>query len=400
MNKLLAIADDFSGAYDIAMQLEKYGITTLLSKETSNNLKDEKAYIFNSNTRNSTPDITYSKIKEFLISRDNSRYDIYYYKIDSMLRGNFCFGIKAIEESIHFDLIAINPSYPELNRTIQNGVVLYQNKPINTTDVLFDPGSPVIESSIENMLKRFFPNNSQHIYLDELRDPDTKIGNSNKIISCDSVTDDDLDIMLHKCMKNKIRILWVGSIGLIQALLRKKIKQKPTLTIMGSVCEMTRTQTHYALEHNIKVIFIDISLFMQEKNDEIYVQKALNYIQQEKDVLICTAIKEDHIMAITDKINKSNVLNRINQILIQTSIKIIDRGNVDRIFITGGDTASCFFEMKFGQYPHFIKEIAPSIPLTKIKNQEGKIYKIAFKSGHVGDERTILHCIKKLKEEL
>src|SRR5699024_7966678 len=66
-----------------------------------------------------------------------------YKKIDSTLKGNFGTEIKAAANVYKPDFIVIAPAFPDMGRTTIEGIHYINGKPLNKTEVVNDPKTPV-----------------------------------------------------------------------------------------------------------------------------------------------------------------------------------------------------------------------------------------------------------------
>lgn len=148
---IIVIADDFSGAAEIAGIGLRFG----LSVEVQTNF-DAKSFsdlvIIDSNTRSVDQAEAGSRIK--LIAGELKKLEIewIYKKIDSLLRGHIITEAKAILDIIAQKNILLIPANPGMGRTISKGKYYIDGVPIHKTDFLMDPNFPRRSENVLEML--------------------------------------------------------------------------------------------------------------------------------------------------------------------------------------------------------------------------------------------------------
>lgn len=192
MEKVLVIADDFSGAYDVGMQMKNQGFDISI---TDGKIDEEigDAYIYNSETRKASKEEAYEVIRAFGNEIDISAFDIIYKKIDSTLRGNIGAEICALDDANRFDLIIVAPAYPELARIVLNEIVYINGVPIMDTDLLWDPESEIISNNLKELIENEIGEEIEHIDIDRLRKDKNLFNVTKRIVSFDSISNEDLE---------------------------------------------------------------------------------------------------------------------------------------------------------------------------------------------------------------
>ena len=297
-------------------------------------------------------------------------------------------------------MIVVASAYPALSRIVLNEIVFLNGNPVTQTDIALDPECSGCKENIKEILEEGLKERVEHVDINKLRKSEyLKENNKLRIISFDTILDDDMDIIISKYVREHKKILWVGSIGLMQALLRYVCHMKTTLSIVGSVSDISREQIEYAEQRGVYVVFIDIKEILNEHSSRKYCEVALHNIKAGRDVIICTTRKREDVISGVE-IKREKIMRLINIKLADLAIDILNRVSVEGVLITGGDTANCLIRKLADTYPQIITEVMPSIPLTLLKTKEQECLKVIIKSGHVGDKETIFYCINKLKENI
>ncbi|MCD8296435.1 MAG: four-carbon acid sugar kinase family protein [Prevotella sp.] len=175
-NKTVVIADDITGAAEIAGVALQHGVSATLTtnissipkKNNSDKLNSKNAATLNSNSAALLPD---SDI--FIVATDtrsgseedarkvigqiaNGLKDFdcqIFKKTDSILRGHIVAELQTLIDIIGFDCALLLPQNPSKGRIISNGRYFINNIPLDKTDFRNDPEFPAHSSYIENLLK-------------------------------------------------------------------------------------------------------------------------------------------------------------------------------------------------------------------------------------------------------
>lgn len=286
-----------------------------------------------------------------------------------------------------------------------NGISLLDGVPISSTDIVYDPRNCVGEDNIKNLFKSELNEEVQHFSINEIRQKSFNISTDTKrILSFDAISDDDIDIVVKSIVNLQKKILWVGSIGLAEAILRVLYPVKPVLCVVGSVSDITREQVNYAISKGTSLIHIDIASLIKGLDVNIYIDEAVKKINSGKDVILYTSVKQSDVFKAINEAQKISMRNEelfefINITLSKITAKILEKTTVSGIFLTGGDMAESFVKNNSIKNPKIVGEILPSILTILIDRGNNMILKVALKSGHVGKDDTLYYCINKLKEK-
>ncbi|MEM2263606.1 MAG: four-carbon acid sugar kinase family protein [Nitrososphaerota archaeon] len=414
--KSIIIADDFTGANDTAAQFSKFGfssITILKFESLKRLLKKYDVIAIDTESRSLDPETSYEilfkigrSIKEISISNNV----LIYKKIDSTLRGNIIEEIKGLYDALNPDVIIFAPAYPKQGRITINGIHMVNGIPINQTIFGKDLRTPVKSSNIPSIFMQIFDNNYKHILLEELRSNElSKIINNYKVLSFDIENDNDIKILVEKLfkIKNKRKIIWVGSAGLAEYIAYNIIKRKirPFLIVIGSPNEITKNQVRKFLnELGGYLILINIKNLIENFNNELKrvvseISKAFNSLL---DIIITTSYDEKQFndsKEIASKMNISikdigNVIAEKFGELISSIINKFGLKSFKGIFISGGDTSIAIVKQLGINSIRVKGEVEAGIPILNYKK-----FIIVTKAGGFGTEDTLIRVISKLKSE-
>lgn len=399
----LIIADDFTGAYDTAVQFQKRGIDIPVVFETKNMVK-KRSCIIDTETRGLVKSSAYDKVRNIVDNINNiDTYDFYYKKVDSTLRGNIGLEILAIDEVVKFDLIISLPANPDTKRTVQEGILLLDNVSIKNSNISQDLRNAVSEDNLKHLLESQLGEEVIHIGLKELRSNSLNLmQDNNRIISFDTITNGDMDYVVKYILSLHRKTLWVGCAGLANAILHVMYPSFPVLCVVGSLSDISRNQVDYAISRGSSSVYINIASLIKGADMNDYINEAVDKIRNGKNTILYTArdksdIYEAYYEAEKIGISKSRLFDFINNIIGEISSEIVERVTVSGVLLTGGDTALSFTRHNSNP-PKILGELLPSVPLLLLEKDHKSELKVVIKGGHIGQTEVLHYCINKLRE--
>ncbi|MEN5344083.1 D-threonate kinase [Achromobacter mucicolens] len=218
------VADDLTGSGDTAVQFVRAGWCTHLSIGGADEAlagpahDDVEVLAVTTNSRAlSAADAAdvigrnVQQLREAGVSR-------LYKKVDSTLRGAFKAEIDAARDAWRDDAIAVVcPAFPATGRTVEQGILYVNGKPVTETSAATDPVTPVTESHIPTLL------GSAHVAPLADDTPETlaaRIAQAGATVVVDAATDDDLERLARAVGLLGERALPVGAGGLAVPLAR------------------------------------------------------------------------------------------------------------------------------------------------------------------------------------
>jgi 2-keto-3-deoxygluconate permease len=420
-DKLLVIADDFTGANDTGVQFRKAGLRSMVitnKQHISKSLKECDVLIVDTESRFADKVTAYRKTFETCQTASNSNIIKYYYKkLDSTLRGNIGAEISGMMDSLKINHAVVVPAYPSYGRTTVNGSVYLNGKLLEETEFADDPKTPINDSFIPRIISEQTDKKTAVINYDELLSGEGNLAqklnqhieNGIQIIIIDAREDNDLDLIASVITNLKKQILPVGSTGFAEYLAKhlEFTKEKSSnIIIAGSVSEVTRRQIEYAKE-KIDVEIIDVEtdkLFARNKYRET--KRIVEIIREcslkGKDIIIRsaptkTSVEESFKQGEKYGLSKNEVSDRIALFLGDLAKYIINEIKIKGILITGGDTAIKAAEKLDIKGTILGGEILPGIPHGNFVNEQYKNITIVSKAGGFGNDDAIFKVLNYLK---
>jgi D-threonate/D-erythronate kinase len=310
---ILVIADDFTGAAELAGISLQYGLTVeLCNNKVEYNNADVLIVCTNSRSLSKADAIKVTtSIVEAALQLQPT---LIYKKIDSVLRGYVVDEIQIQMQLNKINSALIIPSNPSLGRIISNGEYFINGIKISETDFTNDPEFPIKSSFVKEIL-----NNEVEVLktTDEFPTYGIFIG--------EAATTEDVSDWAKRNFNN---CLLVGAGDFYTALLQKQFKkvenietglQTPFLYVCGTSFKTSLNRIKELKEKASEIKLIDNYFSLLKISEE----KTLLYIND--SVIDCSALQLRRAMA-------------------ATTVKLIAELKIKELFIEGGSTAACILE--------------------------------------------------------
>ena len=156
MDKLLIIADDFTGALDTGIQFTKMGIRAKIITDYQYDFQDLKEeyrlLVVNTDSRPLPPREAYQRVYHLAVNARKAGFQYVYKKTDSGLRGNIGAELKAVMDAYEEHTAYCIPALPSLKRTTKGGVHYIDGIPVKESVFGKDPFEPVCKSDVADVI--------------------------------------------------------------------------------------------------------------------------------------------------------------------------------------------------------------------------------------------------------
>jgi uncharacterized protein YgbK (DUF1537 family) len=396
-NKALIIADDFTGSNDTGVQLRKKGLDVEVLLFPTEEALDHSV-VLDTESRILPPEEAYQKVKALTTKvAQNNDFQFIYKKIDSTLRGNIAKEIQAVMDVTQPDEVIIAPAFPKIKRTTKNGRHYLDGKPLMETEIANDPLTPVWTDDIMELLKKDF---TSTIVLHSVADLAQGIWPEGLIHIFDIQEDSDLERLASIAKKRNKKQLFVGSAGLAEYLFEKP--QLPTLSVVGSVSEVSLQQMNVAEKNGVLSVTIDLNDLVAENRVAKYSQLLEESLKKGDTILTVTRKKNDYTETI-DLFNRLGIPDKkeISRIIRESLAKItantLKSTAVSGLFLTGGDTAIEVIHELQGTGCKILVEVEPGIVQCQLLGGAFEGLLITTKAGAFGKEDSLYNSIQKMK---
>lgn len=396
MDRIIILADDLTGAADSGVQFVKQGIPAAVWIE-QNHIPDRgqegMASVINVESRSLTAEASYEMWRKLPSSLKLDQFQLVMKKIDSTLRGNIGIEIQALMDFGNFEIAVVVPAYPRKGRITVGGYQLVHQHLLENSEVAKDPKFPITKSKVSDIIRKQTLMSVGEVEIKDIRDGmirsriDTCLREGVRVVAMDSASDTDLENIVSQIQKNGVRVLWVGSAGLAEALAKRYVscsvpirklkfetvrKADPVLVVAGSVSAVTLKQVEQLRLSGFRSIEVDPVLLLNESYDkgelDSLTKQAHGILLDGDDLVISTNIsasKRDQVMHIQKQNGYSAVEagDLIADRLGMLASTVIRHSFISGVVLTGGDIAYRTCKHLQVQKLKIIEEVEEGLPL-------------------------------------
>lgn len=413
MERLLVMADDFTGALDTGVQFATYGARTEIITDVKVDFSEypqAEVLVIDTETRHVSGDEAYETIYQLTQKAVETGIIHLYKKTDSGLRGNISDEVRAVLDASGQDFLAFLPAFPEMNRIVSGGISYVDGIPIEHSVFGRDPFEPVTCSRIRDFFGKY-----KGMVREYKKPEDLIIKEGEKQIAIfDSASDEDLNKVanyLHR--KGKLKVL-AGCAGFASAMAgylqiscaEKKIEKlrKPLLIVCGSINDISKRQVAYAKERGIKGITLTPDQLLEKdylKTDEgkellggiikICRQKGVCILDTSSDREKVNRYLAQELIPLEEA--RVYIAARISEILEY----LMDKEENSTIMVIGGDTLIHFVRKMKCRQISLLYELEKGVVYSSMRSN-GKTLKVISKSGGFGEENLLIRLIDMMED--
>ncbi|MDK1492668.1 four-carbon acid sugar kinase family protein [Sinorhizobium sp. 7-81] len=409
------IADDYTGASDLANTLTKNGLTTVQTvgiPDPSLALPDVDAVVVSLKIRSVPADeavVAAGQAEQWL--RDHGAGHVLY-KIcstfDSTDAGNIGPVTEALSTAAGGGVVLVTPAFPETGRTVYLGHLFVGTEPLNESPLKDHPLNPMHDANLVRVMAR---QSRGRIGLVDLATVstgapavrarlDTLRAEGVTAAIADAIFERDLEILGEAALKTPVSTGASGlGLGLARAVVRSgRVPPKATAAadairpvgghaaiIAGSCSKATLRQLAVA-EQSMPVLRLDPEKLLTAASDEI--SAALAWAGERRDagpVIIAASATPEAVSRLQSRYGREISGRAIEAATSAIAAELVARG-VRRLVVAGGETSGAAVDQL--AIPAFLigPEIAPGVPVLRtIGNPQGDML-LALKSGNFGGE--------------
>jgi len=404
---LAAIADDYTGASDLANTWRKCGLRTAqtIGIPSDHSLFETVDALVVSLKIRSVPAadaVARALAAEEFLRRIGTRHVMY--KIcstfDSTDAGNIGPVTDALMERAGQDWAIVTPAFPETGRTVYKGHLFVNDVPLNESALRHHPLNPMHDANLARVLARQ-SRHAVHVLdwqavthgLESCRAKIAATPLRPKSIIADAIGDGDLDTLGRLAFGEAFS---TGASGLGYGLARAALAARPadrsspdlapvggrSAVIAGSCSARTLEQID-AAEQRMPVLRLDPRRIV---SGEGAVEEALDFARRHLEagpVLIASSGSPDSVAALQREHGTRETGHAIENALAEIAARLVDAG-VRRLVVAGGETSGAVVDrLAIGSF-EVGDELAPGVPMLRTIGHPGGELMMALKSGNFG----------------
>ncbi len=389
--RLVIVADDLTGAMDVAGPLAGRGLRTWVVASTNGctlaTLPAAEVVSINTDSRHLSEARAAQRARSVVRELVHRDAEILIKKIDSTLRGNVVVETLAILEASGRSAAVVAPAFPRQGRTVVEGVVCVDGVPLKNTNFARDALSPPPLEPLPALFRR----GDAHADVQSVgRGGPIALAQDRRkqIFVVDSVSDEDLRATL-RTLKGRLQdTLLVGSAGIGEALAEICFEQAPEtftapalqgplLFVVGSRAEQSVRQANALVEGCSARI-------VTAPNGHVDIGAAMRGTEP---VLVLTATADAGCEA-----EAAEVARR----LAKGVAELLERRPIAAVVATGGDTAVAVLQHLSQPLLRVVGTLLPGIPFSWVQAGGRKVWFVT-KAGGFGSRDTFATIVHRLR---
>jgi uncharacterized protein YgbK (DUF1537 family) len=405
------IADDYTGASDLANTLTRCGLRTVQTIGVPKDdlaLPEVDAVVVSLKSRSIEAGLAVTRSRaaaKWLRGRGAAHL---LFKICSTFDSTDAGNIGPVMDALRADsgdaIVLVTPAFPETGRTVYQGNLFVGSVPLNESPLKDHPLNPMHDSNLVRVLAR---QSNTKIGLVELailaRGPDAVrarlaelAGKGVGAVIVDAVFDHDLETIGTVALDHRLSVGASGiGLGLARALVGSgRVKSNalaaisgapvggPAACLAGSCSQATLGQIANA-EAAMPVLHLDPDRVVAGKEEA---RRALNWATERLahgPVLIASSAAPDQVAALQARHGRDVAGHAIEQAMADIAEGLVQAG-VRRLVVAGGETSGAVVDRL--KIPGFLvgAEIAAGVPVLRAVGAKGGDMLLALKSGNFG----------------
>lgn len=409
-----AIADDFTGASDLANTLAKGGMATTLFVGPNAAAGACEAGVIALKTRSIPVDEAVAQSVEaarWLLAQGCEQIQFKYCStFDSTPSGNIGPVAEALLDLLGSDVAVVCPAFPATGRRIFMGHLFVGDRLLSESGMENHPLTPMTDPDLRRWLRRQTRGEVGHILLDTIRAGSAVLTEamaaesraSRRLMVTDAIADEDLHALGKAAAGHKLITGGSGiAIGLPQnfrergLLSNEKIAfpavSGPGVVLCGSCSSASQKQVaHYLIDRPGLAIQPDALMAGQ-----MDVARARDWVDSRKNhnPLVYSTSNPAAVSGAQATFGRENVASTIERFFGDLARTLADTGT-RRIVVGGGETSGAVVEALRLQSLQIGAEIDPGVPAL-VADRNGPIG-IALKSGNFGSEDFFAKAMQKV----
>jgi uncharacterized protein YgbK (DUF1537 family) len=396
-----AIADDFTGATDLATMLRRSGHRVAVVIEDGEldaaQLADLDAVVIALKTRTAPRDAavaaTLAAIERLRAWGATRYYDKYCSTFDSTDAGNIGPILDAATDATGATRAVVVPSLPSNGRTVRGGDLYVGNVLLEDSPMRHHPLTPMTKSRVAEILRPQTPHEVGEIGLDVVRGgvgalSDALAATSARYVVVDAVDDADLAVIGAATARD---VLVSGGSGLALGIDGPKATDASPvaalagrrLVLAGSVSAATRGQIAHAAKTQ-PVRLMDLEHSVLDVRAEIGDLLAWVRAQDALEIpVVCAALEHVDVRA---TVLGTEVAPLVERVLATLAKELTDSGEVTALIVAGGESSGAVVRELGIPSLRIGAELAPGVCWAAGVTSSGRELAIALKSGNFGAE--------------
>jgi len=408
--KLLALADDLTGALEVGGIFGGRGFVSLVSMTRMLELPGPDAsssiLTIDTDSRHAPPDVAARRVTE-LARRAALRGILLIYGVE----------LRALVDAFPGQTLVYAPAYPKMGRTCKGGRLYVDGTPVHETAFATDPLSPVTCSSVRAHVAAHFGDlDVCESSPEEVPDIIRRSGGPALVI-CDGETEEDLARTARALLQGDGTRLAAGPAGLAGAIAQELNlparlpvelhKPARILIVCGSLSPVSRGQVEHAEAQGTPVITPSVEeLFppspLAGPLDGALADRVATKLRMVGHAMLYTAPSAPQVEACLERAARLGLRGREAHLRIARRIgqivsALAEAAEVDALVLCGGDTARAVLEAFGNPTIEGLGEVAAGVPRCRFR-AAGRELQLVTKAGAFGAPDVFSAILRSLGE--
>ncbi len=390
--RLIVVADDLTGAMDVAGPLADRGLSTWVVASTNGctlaTFPTADVVSINADSRHFSAERAAQRVRSVVRELMHPDSEILIKKIDSTLRGNVVVETLAMLEASGRSAAVVAPAFPRQGRTLVDGVVHVDGVSLRETNFARDALSPPPSEPLHVLFRRADAHADVHsvgrggpITLAQDR--------RRQIFVVDSVSDEDLRATLRTVEGRLEDTLLVGSAGIAEALAEVCFEPAPEAftapMLQGALLFVVGSRTEQSAQQANALVKAGPARIVAAPNGYIDIAAALRATEP---VLVLKATPDT-------KWGEGDP-TEVARCLGEGVATLLERRSIAAVVATGGDTAVAVLEHLSQPILRVLGTLLPGIPFSRIQAGGREVWFVT-KAGGFGSRDVFVTIARRLR---
>jgi uncharacterized protein YgbK (DUF1537 family) len=398
------IADDFTGASDLANTLAKGGMATIqFNGAPSGEAPDDcEAGVVALKTRSIAPADAVARSLEALawLKRQGCRQFVFKYcsTFDSTPEGNIGPVAEALLDALAEPIAIVCPVFPATGRTLFMGHLFVKDRLLSESGMEKHPLNPMTDPDIRRWLRRQTRGDVGHVAYPTVREGveeirrafDAEIGGGSRLVVIDATGEQDLftigkAVSRHRLVTGGSGIA-IGLPGNFRAeglLANAPVSLTPVAgpgVVLSGSCSTTSVAQVAAYLQNHPGMAVEPEMLM---SGDLTATKAFDFAvdQLAKSPIIYSSAEPEAVAAAQSRYGRDRLAGTIESFFGDLATRLVEVG-VSRLVVGGGETSGAVVTALRIRSLRIGPEIDPGVPV--LAADEPKAIRLALKSGNFG----------------
>lgn len=394
------VADDLTGAGDTAVQFVRAGWVTQLSMGGADEALSgagarAEVLAVTTNSRAMAPAAAGEAVRREVRRLRQAGVRRLYKKVDSTLRGAFRAEIEAARAAWSDDAVAvICPAFPATGRTVRDGVLLVDGRPVTETSAATDLVTPVTQSHIPTLL------GCAGIAASPDETPQAlaaRIAQAGPVVVVDAASEEDLERLARAVAELGERALPVGAGGLAGPLARiwaGAQARGPVVVVVTSQHSAARSQAQTLQERGARTW---APAPQQLADPAAWESWAAGVVASERGV--ADAGRDDTVLLLAPEgrhagLDADTVAARLGEL----AARLIDALGAAGVVATGGDGARQVLQSLGATGIALVDEVTGGVPMGTLTGGRAAGLPVVTKAGGFGSADVLVRAAQAIRE--